>query len=204
MIERIAAAARRPVSRETFDRLSTYVTMLIEENERQNLVARSTLDDLWERHIIDGAQLVRFSKEGQSWCDIGTGPGLPGIVVALVTGDPITMVEPRRRRVEFLEAVVRQLGLDQARVTMAKVEQVTGQYDLITARAVAALPALLSMASHLAHSGTKWVLPKGQKAKSELDEAKRSWQGRFELVTSLTSPDASIVIAEGVQPRGKR
>lgn len=204
MIDRIAEAVGREVSRETFGRLEQFVDLIRAENEAQNLIARSTLDDLWERHIVDGAQLLRFGRPGQNWCDIGSGPGLPGLVIAILTGDPITLVEPRRRRVEFLELVVRKLELVNCAVVLGKAEQLGGKFDIITARAVASLAQLFGLASHLAHSGTKWVLPKGQKAKSELDEAKRSWQGRFELVTSLTSPDASIVIAEGVQPRGKR
>lgn len=204
MIERLAEASGRDVSRETFERLDRFATLLVDENERQNLVARSTLDQLWERHLIDGAQLVRFAKPGQAWCDIGSGPGLPGIVIAVLTGDPITLVEPRRRRVEFLDHVRSDLGLANVETVLGRVEQLHSRFDVITARAVAALSDLFGMASHLAHSGTKWVLPKGAKAKSELDEAERTWQGRFELVPSLTSPDASIVIAEGVQPRGKK
>jgi 16S rRNA (guanine527-N7)-methyltransferase len=125
-------------------------------------------------------------------------------MVVATFGEPITLVEPRRLRVEFLERVKTELSLDNVRIVFGKAEQLAGTFDIITARAVAALPSLLAMTTHLAHYGTKWVLPKGQKAKSELDEARRSWQGRFELMPSLTSPDASIVIAEGVQPRGKR
>lgn len=204
MIDRLSQASGRDVSRETMDRLAAFASMLAEENERQNLIARSTLDQLWERHLVDGAQLVRFANPDRSWCDVGSGPGLPGIVIAILTGDPITLAEPRRRRVEFLEMAVMSLGLPNATPFFGKVEQLTGTFDLITARAVASLPDLFAMASHLAHSGTKWVLPKGVRAKSELDDAERTWQGRFELVPSLTSPDASIVIAEGVQPRGKR
>jgi len=100
--------------------------------------------------------------------------------------------------------VATELALDNVEIFLGKAERTKGKFDVVTARAVASLPSLFKLASHLTHSGTKWVLPKGQKAQSELDEARRTWQGRFELVRSLTNPDASIVIAEGVQPRGKR
>lgn len=203
MIDELAAASGRHVSRETYDRLTRFAELLSEENEHQNLIAKSTISSLWDRHILDGAQLLRFAEPGQRWCDIGSGPGLPGLVIA-VFGDSVTLIEPRRLRTEFLAGVVRELGLLNVSIFPGRAEQARGQFDLITARAVAALPALFGMASHLAHSETKWVLPKGQKAKSELDDARRTWQGRFKLVPSLTSPDASIVIAEGVQPRGKK
>lgn len=203
MIERLADVAGRDVSRETLDKLERFVALLIEENGRQNLISAATIDQIWERHIFDGAQLVRFADSGRRWCDIGSGPGLPGLVIAIL-GDPIELVEPRKLRVDFLSRVISELGLRHATVFHGKAERCAGKFDIVTARAVASLPSLFALASHLTHSGTKWVLPKGQKAKSELDEAKRTWQGRFELVPSMTSPNASIVIAEGVQPRGKR
>lgn len=203
MQDRIAAFAGRDVSRETMAKLERFVALLLEENGRQNLISANTVEDIWARHILDGAQLMRFAAQGSSWCDIGSGPGLPGLVIAIL-GDPITLVEPRALRVGFLERVVDELDLAGARARHGKVERVAGKFDIITARAVASLPNLFTMASHLAHSGTKWVLPKGQKAKSELDDARRTWQGDFELVPSMTNPDASIVVAKGVQSRGKR
>lgn len=203
MIERLVEVSGRNVSRETFGRMERYVALLLEENGRQNLIAASSVDSIWERHILDGAQLVRFSHPDARWCDIGSGPGLPGLVIGIL-GNPIELIEPRTLRVEFLQRVVRELHLDHVGVIHGKAERSVGAFDIVTARAVASLPSLFRLAAHLTHRGTKWVLPKGQKAKSELDEAKRTWQGRFELVPSMTSPDASIVICEGVQPRGKR
>ena len=85
--------------------------MLIDENQRQNLVAKSTLDDLWRRHIDDAAQLVAYDVPSATWLDIGSGAGLPGIVIAILTGNPMTLVEPRRLRAEFLQRVVEELGL---------------------------------------------------------------------------------------------
>ena len=83
-------------------------------------------------------------------------------------------------------------------------ERLAGSYDYITARAVARLDRLFGMACHLAHSETRWVLPKGERAQSELDEASEAWQGKFRLVPSRTHPASAIVIAEQVKRRGKR
>ena len=204
MIEALRAASGRDVSRETMASLERYVELLVDENSRQNLIAKSTEEDVWSRHIVDGAQLVAFAEPATSWCDIGSGPGLPGLVISILTGDPMTLIEPRRRRVEFLELCREKLGLPQLAIFQGKAEAASEQFGVITGRAVAPLSEFFGLASHLAHSGTKWVLPKGQRAKSELDEAKSSWQGRFKLVPSLTNPEASIVVGEGVQPRGKR
>src|SRR5690348_6795510 len=103
MINSLERAAGRPVSRETFERLCAYVERLKSEAIRQNLVSGTTLEHIWERHILDSAQLVRFEpRAGASWLDVGSGAGLPGIVIACLAEGPVTMVEPRRLRSEFL------------------------------------------------------------------------------------------------------
>jgi 16S rRNA (guanine527-N7)-methyltransferase len=203
MIERLSAASGRDVSRETYDRLQRYVDLLLAENERQNLIAASSVAELWERHILDGAQLLSLGERQGRWCDIGSGAGLPGLVIAILGGRPMTLIEPRRLRAEFLRQVIERLRLDRVTVADKKVQQVTGQFDVITARAVARLDRLLAMAWHLAHAETKWVLPKGESAKSELDEARSTWQGAFRLVPSRTHPTAAIIVAEHVRRRGK-
>src|SRR3954447_21539185 len=113
MIERVAQIARRDVSRETFEKIEAYAVFLREESSRQNLVSASTLDTLWERHILDSAQLVRFEPfAGASWVDIGSGAGLPGIVIACLVEGPVLLVEPRRLRADFLHRVCESLQLN--------------------------------------------------------------------------------------------
>jgi 16S rRNA (guanine527-N7)-methyltransferase len=202
MIEQIEQAAGRPVSRETFQKLEAYTTLLREQSARQNLISASTIDSLWERHILDSAQLLRFVPEADtSWVDIGSGAGLPGVVVAILTGGPVTLVEPRRLRAEFLESVVSRLGLN-ARVVLGKAERTVGQFDVITGRAVAALSEFLALSAHLSTKNSRWVLPKGRNAQSELADAKRRWQGVFHVEQSVTDADSWIVIATGVRARG--
>ena len=204
MIDGIAAACGRDVSRETFRKLERFADLLIEENERQNLVAPNSVADLWTRHILDGAQLLGLAGREGKWLDIGSGPGLPGMVIAILGGRPMTLNEPRKLRADFLRRTIAELDLPQVEVAECKVERLDGKFDLITARAVARLDRLLGMACHLAHSETKWVLPKGESAQSELDEAREAWQGSFRLVPSRTHPASAIVVAERVQRRGKR
>lgn len=203
MIERIAQVAGRNVSRETYGKVERYVALLLDEADRQNLISPTTREDVWERHIVDGAQLVSLAGEG-SWCDVGSGAGLPGLVIAMLIESPITLIEPRRLRAEFLRRSADDLELANVTVVCGKAERVSGQFDYITARAVASLDKLLGITRHLAHNETKWLLPKGQKAQSELEEARRNWQGRFSLVESATNPDASIIVVSELRPRGKR
>ena len=195
---------RENVSRETLEKLDRYASLLIEENQSQNLIAATSIPELWMRHIADGAQLLGVARNSGNWCDIGSGPGLPGVVIAILGGRPMVLNEPRKLRADFLRRVIANLGLDQVSVAECKVERLEGKFDYITARAVARLDKFFGMACHLAHSETKWILPKGEKAQSELDEARVTWQGRFRLVPSRTHPTSAIVLAEHVKRRGKR
>lgn len=190
------------VPRETRDRLAHFKALVIEENERQNLVSPASLLEFDTRHLEDGIQLAELGKPG-TWCDVGSGAGLPGIVIALVTGAPMTLIEPRKLRADFLVRAVGELNLE-AEVCAMKAERVPYHFDNITARAVAELSKLLQMTAHLAQRGTRWILPKGQGAQKELEAAQMSWQGAFTLVPSRTSDEAMIIVAEGVRRRGKR
>ena len=197
----LESVTRRTVSRETVERLDAYEALLREEATRQNLVAASTLETLWPRHILDSAQLVKFEpRVGASWLDIGAGAGLPGIVLACLVEGPVTLAEPRRLRAEFLERVVDALKLNAA-VVCAKAERIDGQFEVITARAVAALPKLLALSSHLSTRKTRYVLPKGRSGASELAEAQRTWQGSFHVEPSVTDGDSVIILGTGVEAK---
>jgi 16S rRNA (guanine527-N7)-methyltransferase len=201
MIRRLAAAAGRDVSRETFEKLEAYAALLREESGRQNLVSASTLDRLWERHILDSAQLVRFEPQrGASWVDIGSGAGLPGIVIACLANGAVTMIEPRRLRADFLHKVSESLRLNTT-VFIGKAERAGGKYDVITARAVASLPHLLEISAHLSTRNTVWALPKGRSAAAELVEAQRTWQGAFHVEQSVTDEQSFIIVGTGVRAR---
>lgn len=206
MIEQLAGVLGRDVPRGTTDLLERYMALLRYETGKQNLISSSTLDSLWERHILDGAQLVKFAPAADlSWVDIGSGAGLPGIVIAILVGGPVTLIEPRRLRAAFLTTTVAELGLD-SRVTVAakKVERVAGAFDVITARAVAELDKLLRISTHLSTRKSLWVLPKGRSAESELAAARRNWHCDAEIVLSRTDPDSRILLLRNVKARGGR
>ena len=201
MIEQLEQTAQRPVSRETLRKLEAFVLLLRDANQRQNLISATSGDQIWSRHILDSAQLVRFEPfERASWLDIGSGGGLPGIVIALLVDGPVTLAEPRRLRAEFLNDAIRALNL-RAAVEARKVERITGTFDAITARAVAPLDRLLEISQHLSTRKTVWALPKGRSAQSELADAQRSWQGTFHVERSVTDPESFILVGTGVRAR---
>jgi 16S rRNA (guanine527-N7)-methyltransferase len=194
--EALAAAAGRHVSRETFELLNAYAERLKAAAASQNLISESTLGRLWERHILDSAQLARFEPHaGASWVDVGSGAGLPGIVVAALVEGRVALVEPRRLRAAFLAETVRELGLGgRVSVETAKAERVAGKFDVITGRAVAPLGKFLGLSHHLSTKKTVWVLPKGRGAESELAEARRRWHCDGRVEPSVTDPQSRILV----------
>jgi 16S rRNA (guanine527-N7)-methyltransferase len=187
------------VSRETMERLDRFAKFLSEQNEHQNLVARSTLDQIWSRHIADSAQLLKFvPSPTASWLDLGSGAGFPGLIIAALHNGPITLVESRKLRVSFLEQAAELLQV-RPRILPGRAERMEAEkYDVISARAFAELTRLLQIAHPFSTEMTRWILPKGKGAQTELEQVRSTWQGDFRLEPSLTDPDARIIIAQGV------
>lgn len=186
--------------------LDRFVALLAGEAERQNLIARSTFDRIWQRHIVDSLQLLDHAPAG-SWADVGSGAGFPGLVVAIASRRPVTLIEPRTKRAGFLRDVTATLALeDRVRVCTATAQAMpaASPHAVISARAVAPLPELFAAAHRLADAATTWLLPKGRSAAEELAAARLTWQGDFALVPSITDPRASIVVARAVRPRNRR
>jgi 16S rRNA (guanine527-N7)-methyltransferase len=132
--------------------------------------------------------------------DIGAGAGLPGIVIACLVDGPMTLIEPRRLRAEFLHKVCESLRLH-ATVIATRAERAEGTYDVITGRAVANLGQFLKISAHLSTRKSLWVLPKGRSAAAELAEAEQAWQGAFHVEQSVTDADSHIVVATGVRAK---
>lgn len=180
-------------------RLSQLVDLLLDENERQNLVARGTLPHVWVRHIADSAQLLHVSREtlpAGPWLDLGTGAGFPGLAVAAIEPDrPVTLVDSRRLRTEWLQRAADALGLVNVRVVLSRVEDLPSEtHAVISARAFAPLDKLLELSARFSTPDTVWLLPKGAGAKHELEMLPESWSHLFHVEQSLTDPSAGIVV----------
>ena len=201
-MKEFAAAIGRDVSRETLAKLDQFADLILSENTAQNLISKSSEADLWRRHILDSAQLLRFADPALCWSDIGTGAGLPGIVLAILDRGRKILIEPRRLRVEFLTRAIAALKLNNVTIVLGKADKSSELCDVITARAVSSPGDLFAMTSHLRHAGTTYVLPRGRGAQSELAEVRNTWQGEFRLHPSLTSDEASILVARNVRRRG--
>lgn len=182
--------------------LERFAALLLEANRTQNLISKASEPHIWVRHLLDSAQLGRFARDAVDWLDVGSGPGLPGLVIAILEAKPVLMVEPRRKRVEFLRFATETLGLSHAEAWQGEVERLSAhRFGAVTARAFAALGTIFSSTYRLTEASTIWVLPKGRSAEQELAAARQAWQGVFHVEQSLTDDDARIVVAREVRPR---
>jgi 16S rRNA (guanine527-N7)-methyltransferase len=187
------------VSRETFERLDAYVTLLLQWQKHINLIAPSTIPYIWTRHIQDSVQLHRLQPHARIWVDLGSGGGLPGLVLASILAEApdstIHLVESNGKKAAFLRHVVTELGLP-AVVHSQRIEdaiQHLPQPDIVTARALASLSDLISYSNLLLKSGAVGLFPKGRDVGEELTEAQKSWQFTYGLHESTTDAEAKIV-----------
>jgi len=194
-------AALPGVSRETMDRLDALAAFVTEEARHQNLVSAATLALMWQRHIADSAQLLRFAapQPDEHWVDLGSGAGFPGLVIALLAPCRVTLIESRGLRIAYLDKAIDRFGLrgraEVAGSALDKVESFAADY--ISARAFAPLPRLLEGAGRFSTEKTRWLLPKGRNARTELESIAAPWQKLFHVEQSLTDADAAILVGTG-------
>ncbi|MCZ8184125.1 MAG: 16S rRNA (guanine(527)-N(7))-methyltransferase RsmG [Beijerinckiaceae bacterium] len=187
------------VSRETSARLDAYVAMLREWQTRINLVSPTTLGSLWERHIVDSLQLHALKPKALRWADMGSGGGLPGIVLACALagqdGAEIHLIESNYKKAAFLRAVSVALELPTT-IHAMRIEEAVPRLpaiDVLTARALAPLDDLIAYGNLLLKSGATGLFPKGRDHQSELTDALRNWQFSYQLHDSITEPASRII-----------
>ena len=190
---------------EAFARLETLALALAEENSRQNLIAAASLQQVWQRHIADSAQLLDHAPPSEgSWLDLGSGAGFPGLVIAAMRpGWPVVLVESRRMRIEWLMRVAASLSLTCVRIEGRRLEAVEPFHaGVISARAFAPLPKLVALARRFSTSDTVWLLPKGRSAAQEVQALPSELQEMFHVEQSATDSEAGIVV--GRIAKGRR
>lgn len=193
------------VSRETIERLEIYADTVRKWNPRINIVAKSTIDALWSRHFVDSAQIFRMAPpSAKHWADLGSGGGFPGLVIAILSrelrqGLSVTLVESDARKAAFLRNVIRETSIS-ATVICQRIESVPLlSADVISARALANLSKLLSLAQdHLAPNAVM-LFPKGKSWQSELFEAQSKWRFDQQVAKSMTNDQSVILRISGVR-----
>ncbi|HMK69389.1 MAG TPA: 16S rRNA (guanine(527)-N(7))-methyltransferase RsmG [Xanthobacteraceae bacterium] len=206
--DRERALVLTPVSRETLDRLDCFVAILLAWQRRMNLIAPSTESTLWTRHVADSLQLMAPAPGTRFWADLGAGAGFPGLVIACaladIPGARVHLVESNAKKAAFLREAARATGAP-AVVHATRIEDFVAKapapIDVVTARALAPLPKLLSLVYPLLKSGALGIFPKGQDVAAELTEAAKCWKIQASLSPSRTDPKAQIVVVRGLEPK---
>lgn len=195
---REAFAATADVSRETSERLGRYADLLVKWQRRINLVSADTLGDLWRRHMLDSAQLLKLlPPEASSVADIGSGAGFPGLVLAILGIRQVHLIESDTRKCAFLAEAARAAGLDPGHNPMihrTRVEAIDGlRVDVVTARACAPLSKLLGYATPMLRADSVCLFLKGGRVEEELTEAEKTWRMEVERFPSLSDPSGTIL-----------
>jgi 16S rRNA (guanine527-N7)-methyltransferase len=206
--DKAAALKLTPVSRETETRLDRYVELLREWQAKTNLVAPSTLPNLWTRHISDSLQLLALAPNARTWADLGSGGGFPGIVLACAlaetSGAMVHLVERNAKKAAFLREALRVTNSPGA-IHLAdigdSVDRIVGQVDCVTARAVAPLHQLIGFTEPLVRQGAKALFLKGQDVEAELTEATKYWNIKPHLHASRTGGHGWIVELDRIERR---
>ena len=198
---------RHGVSRETLERLDRDVLLLRQWQSRINLIAPSTLGTIWTRHLLDSAQLLQLaSDDARVWCDMGSGAGLPGMVLAILMADQkdrhVHLIESNAKKAAFLREAARTCDAP-ASVHHDRIETTVPRLprpDVVTARALADLDLLLRFSQGWLHQGALGLFPKGKDVQTELTSAQRNWHFSYELLPSLTSEHGRIVSVRMPKP----
>lgn len=197
------------VSRETVERLEAYAGLLLKWQKTINLVAPSTLGDIWNRHFADSAQLLALAPpDATRWLDLGSGAGFPGMVLAILLrereGARVTLVESDSRKAAFLREVARATGAPvdilceriEKPATQAKVGE---SINVVTARALAPLPKLLDLSAPYFSKDTVGLFLKGREAQAEVEAAHQIWDFEAALEPSVTDSSGRIVIVRALK-----
>jgi 16S rRNA (guanine527-N7)-methyltransferase len=189
------------VSRETVEKLEAFATEVARWTPAINLVSKSSVPDIWQRHILDSAQIYQLGNTQEKWVDIGSGGGFPGIVMAIMGVKDVVLVESDQRKSTFLRHVARQLSLS-VTIIPQRIDAISPlAAQTVSARALASLTALLAhVTPHLAPNG-RAVFPKGKGLEVEMAEAMRVWDFDVTRVPSKTDPEAAIAVIENIRRR---
>lgn len=207
-LDKAEALKLTPVSRETEARLDRYLDLLRQWQAKTNLVAPSTLPNLWTRHVADSLQLLTIAPSARIWVDLGSGGGFPGVVLACALADTagatVHLVERNAKKAAFLREALR-ITQSPGTVHLADigdiVDRIAGPVDCVTARAVAPLHQLIGFAEPLVKRGAKALFLKGQDVEAELTEATKYWKIKPQLHSSRTGGHGWIVELDHIERR---
>lgn len=182
------------VSRETLHKLEIYVALLLKWQSKINLISNTTISDVWNRHVLDAIQLLNFyDHKSTTLLDIGTGAGIPGLLLAIAGNKKTFLVESDTRKCVFLKEAARVTNCD-VEIHNSRIENLKFQdIDVITSRACANIHQLLTYASNFLSNNTVCLFPKGENYTKEVEEAQKTWHFSYDVFPSLSDSSGNII-----------
>jgi 16S rRNA (guanine527-N7)-methyltransferase len=176
------------------DKIDFYLSSIIEHNKHTNLVGKSTIEDIWNRHVLDCLQLTKYIiNKKLKILDLGTGAGLPGILFSIVGYQKVLMVDSVKKKTDFVRKIIKELSLT-AKIQNKRIEKSpTSQHDIIVSRALAPLVKLLTYARMYSNKNTTSLFLKGRNVTSEIDIASKVYFFEFEKIKSISSDDGCVL-----------
>jgi len=176
------------------DKIDYYLSSIIEHNKHTNLVGKSTIENIWDRHVLDCLQLTKYIiNKKLKILDLGTGAGLPGVLFSIVGFQKVLMVDSVKKKTDFVRKIIKELSLT-AKIQNKRIENPpTSQHNIIVSRALAPLVKLLTYARMYSNKNTTSLFLKGRNANSEIDIASKVYFFEFEKIKSLSSDDGCVL-----------
>ena len=176
------------------DKIDFYLSSIIEHNKHTNLVGKSTIENIWDRHVLDCLQLTKYIiNKKLKILDLGTGAGLPGVLFSIVGYQRVLMVDSVKKKTDFVRKIIKELSLT-AKIQNKRIEKPPkSQHDIIVSRALAPLVKLLTYARMYSNKNTTSLFLKGRNASSEIDMASKVYFFEFEKIKSLSSDEGCVL-----------
>ena len=184
------------------DKIDYYLSSIIEHNKHTNLVGKSTIENIWDRHVLDCLQLTKYIiNKKLKILDLGTGAGLPGVLFSIVGFQKVLMVDSVKKKTDFVRKIIKELSLT-AKIQNKRIEKPpTSQHDIIVSRALAPLVKLLTYARMYSNKNTTLLFLKGRNATSEIDIASKVYFFEFEKIKSLSSEDGCVLKINNIRKK---
>ena len=182
------------LNKKQVEKIEFFITSVINYNKHTNLIGKSTVENFWERHVLDCLQLTKYiNNKKLKILDLGTGAGLPGILLSIVGYQKVLMIDSVKKKTEFLKTIIKELSLS-SKILNKRIEMSPiSQHDIIVSRALAPLIKLLTYARMYSNKNTTSLFLKGRNVNNEIDIAMREFSFNFEKIESLSSNEGCIL-----------
>lgn len=179
-----------------------YINLLKRHNSHTNLVGKSTMEDPWVRHILDSIQISKFIKNKKlSILDMGSGAGLPGIIISIYGFKNVTLIDSNNKKINFLKLVKKEMNLN-TKIILSRLEKINNlKFDIITSRALSNLEKLLSYSQKYLKKNTVLIFLKGKTVNEELVETRKKWEFEFCKRQSISNPSGSVLIIKNIKKK---